>query len=139
MILLLEDNRERLDRSSAVLEKIAPQLEWYSWRSASQMIREVADYLPQARLLSLDHDLELWEGDTEDPGDGVQLVQFLVQWPQPCPVILHSSNRDRTVWMAGELELAGWKYWRVAPLGDDWIEAYWAAVARKLLRKKWSQ
>jgi len=38
--------------------------------------------------------------------------------------------------MVGELELAKWKYHRVMPLGDDWIEVDWFAAARRVLRKK---
>jgi hypothetical protein len=37
--------------------------------------------------------------------------------------------------MAGEFELARWRFERVDPLGDDWIEQDWrAAVQRLLLR-----
>ncbi len=36
--------------------------------------------------------------------------------------------------MVGEFELGGWRYKRVAPIGDDWIEAYWRDVVRKLLK-----
>ena len=62
------------------------------------------------------------------------MVKDLVNHPQPCPVIIHSSNRDQSDWMAGNSELAGWSYRRVAPLGEDWIEGYWRPVARELLR-----
>ena len=33
-----------------------------------------------------------------------------------------------------EFERGGWKYKRVSPLGEDWIEAYWRVVVRKLLK-----
>jgi hypothetical protein len=136
MILLLEDNPDRLHRFAASLRAIDPALELRSWRSAHQMVREVARYLPAARLLSLDHDLEPWQGDDAEPGDGLDVVRFLVRQRQSCPVIIHSSNRERSDWMAGEFELAGWKYHRVAPLGDDWIEEHWMHVARRLLRRR---
>jgi hypothetical protein len=135
MILLLEDNPERLERFAAALRVVAIGAEVRVWRSARRMAREVEPLLRGARLLSLDHDLDPCAGDPEDPGDGLELVKFLVRHPQPCPVIIHSSNRDRSDCMAGELELAGWRYQRVAPLGDDWIEEHWARVARNLLRK----
>jgi hypothetical protein len=35
--------------------------------------------------------------------------------------------------MAGEFELAGWSYRRVAPIGERWIEEYRRVVARDLL------
>ncbi|MBV9123648.1 MAG: hypothetical protein JO112_09845 [Planctomycetes bacterium] len=135
MVLVLEDNPDRLQRFIAALRSMDPTWEIRSWRSARQMLREVEPYLPVARLLSLDHDLEPWVGDVEDPGDGLEVVKFLVARVQVCPVIIHTSNRQRSDWMAGEFELAGWKYHRVAPLGEDWIEEHWAPVARKLLQK----
>jgi hypothetical protein len=136
MILLLEDDADRLRRFPAVLQKIAPTREVRTWRSARRMVQEIEAYLPAARLISLDHDLEPCQEDPHDPGDGINVVKCLVVQPQPCPVIIHSSNRERSEWMAGEFELAGWTYHRVAPLGDDWIEAYWAKVARRLVRQR---
>jgi hypothetical protein len=135
MILLLEDNPERLHRFAAALHDLDTSFELKSWRSARQMVREVAAWLPAARLISLDHDLDPWEGDVDDPGDGLEVVRFLVEQRQVCPVIIHSSNRERSDWMAGEFDLAGWRHHRVAPLGDDWIEEHWIHVARKLLRQ----
>jgi len=35
--------------------------------------------------------------------------------------------------MIGEFELAGCNARRVAPLGPDWIESYWAEVVQSLL------
>ena len=79
------------------------------------MIREVEPLLPSARLISLDHDLEPAEGETEDPGDGIDVARFLAARPPVCPVIVHSSNGTRSDWMIGEFELGGWTYKRVAP------------------------
>jgi hypothetical protein len=98
------------------------------------MIREVEPYLPAARLIPLDHDLEPAGGQAEDPGDGIDVARFLAERRPVCPVIIHSSNGRRSDWMMGEFELGGWRCKRVAPLGDDWIEAYWRAVVRKLLK-----
>jgi len=61
------------------------------------------------------------------------VVKALVEHQQPCPVMIHSSNRTRSDWMAGEFELAGWTHRRVAPIGERWIEEYWRSVVRELL------
>jgi hypothetical protein len=37
--------------------------------------------------------------------------------------------------MAGEFELAGWRCWRVAPLGHDWIEVDWRLRVNRLLKR----
>jgi hypothetical protein len=136
MILILEDDRERIERFKAILADIAPSLPLRVWRSAGRMIREVEPFLSAARLISLDHDLERAEGDADDPGDGIDVARFLAARPPVCPVIVHSSNGSRSDWMIGEFELGGWEYRRVAPLGDDWIESFWRAVVIELLRAR---
>lgn len=133
MVLMLEDDADRIARFLAALRSIAPTLPVKVWRDANCMGREVGDYLPSARLISLDHDLEPGPGDPTDLGDGMVVARALASHRQPCPVIIHSSNRTRSDWMAGELELAGWAYRMVAPIGERWIEEYWRAVARELL------
>lgn len=134
MILILEDNADRIQRFTAALRVVDPALETRIWRSARQMIREVEYFLPASRLISLDHDLDPLEDDPADPGDGMEVVKLLVRETQRCPVIIHSSNRTCSDWMAGEFELAGWKFHRVAPIGDDWIEEYWSKVVYELLK-----
>lgn len=132
--MMLEDDSERIERFTAVLTVIAPSLPLVIWRSARKMLREVEPFLPSARLISLDHDLEPQEGDEEDPGDGIDVARFLAVRTPLCPVIVHSSNGTRSDWMMGEFELGGWEANRVAPIGEDWIEAYWRVVVRKLLK-----
>ncbi len=132
MILMLEDDRDRIDRFTATLQVIAPTTPRIVWRSAPRMIRKVEPLLSSARLISLDHDLEPTEGEDE-PGDGIDVARFLASRPPACPVIVHSSNGTRSDWMIGEFELGGWRYRRVAPIGEDWIEAYWGSVVREIL------
>ena len=132
---MLEDDRDRIARFTACLGSIDPSLRMVLWRNAQTMIREVEPYLASARLISLDHDLERWEGDIEDPGDGIDVARFLAARAPVCPVIIHSSNGTRGDWMIGEFELGGWDFKRVGPIGDDWIEAYWRVVARRLLKR----
>lgn len=93
-------------------------------------MREVEPYLSSVRLISLDHDLE---GD-DDPGDGLIIAKFLAARAPVCPVIIHSSNVQRSTWMMGEFELGGWECRSVAPIGEDWIETYWRAVVSAILK-----
>ena len=133
MLLLLEDNAERVQRFTAVVRALDPALPLVVWRDARAMVREAGRYLPAARVISLDHDLEPPTG-APDPGDGLEVAKFLVSQPVVRPVIIHSSNGERSTWMAGEFELAAWPCWRVAPLGDDWVEVDWRRLVRRLLR-----
>ena len=136
MLLMLEDNTERIERFTAVLHQLDPALELCVWRNAWKMIREVEPLLPLARLISLDHDLDPEEGSDADPGTGWDLTKVLAALPPCCPVILHTSNGERGTWMMGEFHLGGWEYHRVAALGDDWIEEHWRRVVRRLLRRR---
>ena len=52
---------------------------------------------------------------------------------------VHSSNTERALWMAGEFDLADWRHWRVAPIGDDWIELDWRHAVRRILKKEWTK
>jgi hypothetical protein len=133
VVLLLEDDADRIRRFTAALRRIDLGLSLLVWRDAHRMSREVGEHLGSARLISLDHDLEPQTGDPPDLGDGVVITKALVLHRQPCPVIIHSSNGTRSDWMAGEFDLAGWSYRRVAPIGERWIEEYWRAVAADLL------
>ncbi|HEY8504794.1 MAG TPA: cyclic-phosphate processing receiver domain-containing protein [Gemmataceae bacterium] len=140
MILLLEDDADRVRRFTAAIRAIDPDIAFRLWSSARAMLREMDEYLPGARLISLDHDLVPVDGADdcggEDPGDGLEVAKALAGRPPVCPVIIHSSNGERSVWMSGEFELGGWTCHRVPPIGDDWIEQDWRLVATKLLRRK---
>jgi hypothetical protein len=135
MLLMLEDNADRVHRFTAALRRIDPTLPLRVWRNAWTMIREVQAHLPAARLISLDHDLDPEEGTLEDPGTGWDLTKVLAALPPTCPVIIHTSNGERAEWMCGEFELGGWEYHRVSPLGEDWIERDWRRLVRRLLRR----
>jgi hypothetical protein len=134
MLLMLEDDAERLHRFQEVARALDPNIPIMIWRNAKVMIREVTTHLPNARLISLDHDLEPDE-DGSDPGDGLEIAKFLASQPIVRPVIIHSSNRLRSDWMAGEFELAGWPFGRVAPIGDDWIEVDWRCAVKNLIAR----
>ena len=134
MLLMLEDNAERLERFAAVLQEIDPALPLRAWRDAHAMIRDAGSLLGSTVLISLDHDLE-GETGAFDPGDGYMVAKWLVSQQVVRPVIVHSSNAERSSWMAGEFDLAGWRHWRVVQLGDAWIESDWKRIVRRLLQK----
>ena len=135
MICILEDDDERVRRFLAAAGVIAPGLEVRIWRSAVAMIADLPACLPSATLISLDHDLNRLPADADDPGCGVDVAKSLEALPPCCPVIIHTSNVERGTWMEGALSLGGWRYERVAPFGDQWIENDWSPLARQLLRR----
>ena len=135
LLLMLEDDAERIERFTAAIRRLAPAPELRCWRNAAQMIREIGPLLPRVRVISLDHDREPEGEGAPDPGTGWDVAKFLAAQPPTCPVIIHTSNGDRASWMQGEFELGGWEYHRVPPFGDDWIERDWYRLVRRLLRK----
>ncbi len=80
MLLMLEDDANRLERFTAVLEDLDPALSLRVWRDAHAMIREAEPLLPAAVLISLDHDLEP-ESSCGHPGDGYMVAQWLTSQP----------------------------------------------------------
>ncbi len=136
MLLMLEDNPERVQRFCASLHRIDPAMKLRVWRNAWTMIRQLEEFLPLAQLISLDHDLDPEEGDNSDPGCGLDLTKVLAHLSPVCPVVIHSSNGERATWMCGEFDLGGWDWRCVAPLGDDWIEQHWLRTVRSLLRRR---
>jgi len=134
VLLLLEDDADRLERFAAVLREIDPDLKMRAWRNAYTMIHEAGPLIPAAKVISLDHDLEPDDSGV-DPGDGYMLIQWLIAQPVMRPVIIHTSNSPRAQWMAGACDLAEWRHYRVAPLGEDWIETDWRMVARRLFKR----
>jgi hypothetical protein len=136
MLLLLEDNAERIERFAAVLRALEPPLPFQVWRNAWHMIRDMEVFLAQAHVLSLDHDLDPEEGDESDPGTGWDVTRYLAARKPACPVIIHTSNGERATWMEGEFERGGWIYQRVPPLGEDWIEHDWRQAVRRCLGRR---
>jgi CheY-like chemotaxis protein len=133
MILLLEDDADRTVRFRAAAARLGADLK--VWRSAFDMLAELDAHFPHATLIALDHDL-LSEPGEPDLGDGLMVARFLVTQPDRRPVVIHTSNTLRGDSMEGELQLAGWDYRRILPVGDDWIEVDWYRAVRQLRRWK---
>lgn len=132
MIYILEDNDDRVQKFRAAAAAVAPGVPVRFWRSAPEMMNDLVDGLEHASIISLDHDLDR-SGDEPDPGTGYDVARLLGELIPCCPVVIHTSNGERGTWMEGALQRAGWRYDRVYPFGDDWIEKDWAAVVRSWL------
>jgi len=134
-ILLLEDDADRLAGFRSSVAKLGPGYRLVAWRDAHRMIAECHEYLADAALISLDHDLNKEQPDSPDPGDGVEVAAFLARLPCICPVILHTSNTERVWSMHNEFRFGGWQAERVGPIGPDWIERSWLPSCRALLEQ----
>jgi thiamine biosynthesis protein ThiS len=134
LILILEDNQERIAGFQRASAKLTSQPKLRFWHDARSMIFEMDALLPEALLVSLDHDLNPRPGSEHDPGTGLEVADHLAKLSPICPVILHSSNYERVWSMHNELTHAGWHVERVGPLGVDWIETSWLNRVCELLK-----
>jgi len=135
LILILEDNAERIESFQRVIGKLPSQPQLIIWHDAPSMIREIGKFLPEAMLISLDHDLNPQPDSASDPGTGLEVAEYLAKLKPVCPVVLHSSNFERVWSMRNELTHAGWQVERVGPIGQDWIETSWLKKIRDILLK----
>ncbi len=131
-ILILEDNQERRDGFIEVLKELAHGSEIIFWNNARVMIRELPAHLGNARLISLDHDLNEVPA-SEDAADGLLVAEFLARQTPVCPLVVHSSNYERSLSMVNELNYSGWQVERVGPVCADWITSLWRPVIAQLL------
>lgn len=133
VILILEDNEERIAAFAAVTKEFVPDCRLVLWRDAWSMIAEAGPLLSQTLLISLDHDLSPQPGATRDPGTGLDVATWLAQQTPACPVIVHSTNHERVESMINELRFGRWPWDRVGPFGNTWIETAWRRKAAALI------
>lgn len=122
-VLILEENAQRRAEFERVAQTMG--LEVKLWDDAMAMQSECEHYLPNAALISLEHDL--------DRGCGLDVAKFLAERKPVCPVIVHTMNTDRSFSMYNELRFANWMVDRVGPIGERWVDKYWATKARELM------
>ncbi len=136
LLLMLEDESERLERFGKVLAEHDEAIEWRRWRTARDFITgfESAEQTPS--LICLDHDLFTDHPNDPDPGDGRDAAKYLATQPPVCHIIIHSSNSHAADSMYFTLLDAGWDVEKIAPLGKDWIESYWWFTAKPWLRSQ---
>src|SRR4051794_15935302 len=94
-IIILEDNAERTAAMGRLLADRFDQFDVAFYERAEAMVQALEAGWDQLTVIGLDHDLELIadsEGRWLDPGDGRQVVEFLVSRKPVCPVVIHSTN-----------------------------------------------
>jgi hypothetical protein len=132
-VLILEDDEERTSLFKAAVAGLGNEFELHLWPDAPSMIAECLSLLPDCCLISLDHDLNPLPGATQDPGTGLDVVEFLVRQNTVRPVIIHTSNTERRWSMHNEFRFAKWHTEIVAPFGKDWIPYSWLPKAKWLI------
>lgn len=134
MVLILEDNDERIAAFESVVARLEPGIDLRVWRDAHTFMAEAGYLLSRTVLISLDHDLNRMPGAVRDPGDGLEVATWLAQQRPVCPVIVHSTNHERVESMINELRFGGWTWDRVGPHGNSWIEMSWRPKAEVFIQ-----
>jgi CheY-like chemotaxis protein len=134
-ILILEDNDERIDGFKKAMTALGEGYALRLWHDAPTMIAQCASCFAEACLISLDYQLVRRAGGPADPGDGLEVAEFLCNQKPVCPVIIHTSAYDRRASMVNALSFAKWDVHTVVPLGPFWIRDSWVARANGLIAR----
>jgi hypothetical protein len=133
LLLVLDDDRNRLRGFEDIFPRLGKDWTIKAWRDAPGMIAEVDRYLPEAGLISLDHDLYRDAAADPDPGSGRMVADHLSRCKPACPVIVHSTNTDAAWGMHNALRAGGWTVELVHQLNQPaWIEELWLPAALRL-------
>jgi hypothetical protein len=136
-IVILEDNEDRRATMQRCLADRFPQFEARFFEEPAPMIAYLRDHLPDAAVISLDHDLDLKpgpDGRLIDPGTGREVADFLARQTPVCPVVIHTTNSVAAVGMEMTLTESCWKTQRVVPFGDlEWIPTQWFRAVRRAI------
>ncbi len=125
LIVMLEDDHERIARFAAVLSR---SFRFLYWRTAHDFIANFPR-IPKPQLIALDHDLFVDHPGDPDPGDGRDVSSYLSTVVPIAPVLIHSTNSHAADSMLYQLRDSGWKADRISPIGEDWIESDWFPFA----------
>jgi hypothetical protein len=132
---ILEDNARRLAEMLAALHDTFPQAVPATNPDAHAFIAWLSTNILTLDLLCLDHDLEApIDNPKHDPGDGRDVVRWLLSQPVRIPVLIHTTNGRAGAEMESLLKDAGWRaYW--TPPHDDlvWIRKTWIKRVGEML------
>lgn len=133
LIVMLEDDHDRLTRFAAMLSGQPSGFRLLYWRTAHDFISNFATLQLTPELIALDHDLFVDNPGDPDPGDGRDVSTFLAKQKPISPILIHSSNSVAADSMLFALRDSGWTVERISPIGDDWIEVDWFPIAIEMI------
>ena len=126
MIVILDDEQDRLDSMAEVLSKRLPDCQLVTFQNAPDIIEWLEDNVAIAALISLDHDLFPQTDNEPDPGTGRDVADFLATQDPICHVIIHTTNSMAAPGMEMVLDDRGWSTSRVIPFNDlEWVKTWW--------------
>jgi hypothetical protein len=120
---------------TAALKETLPQATVFLGPDAHRSIAWLATHLATTDLLCLDHDLDSpAEDPRHDPGDGREVVRWLIAQPLRAPVLIHTSNGPCGGQMHWLLQDAGWQVDWTPPYDDlVWVRRSWIRRVGEML------
>jgi hypothetical protein len=135
VILILEDNPQRLTAMIAALDALQPKPEVQTATNVPAFLEIFCDFEGSVAIISLDHDLGA-SRDGIDPGTGRDVTRELSKCAPACHVVIHSTNLAGAEGMKGDLRDAGWIVSSVVPYCDlDWVREAWLPEIERCLRR----
>lgn len=131
LIAILEDDDRRLAEMRSTLAERFPWAEVVTYADAHEFIGWLSANISRVSVLCLDHDLvpperRPGEAKPRDPGDGRDVVEWLLAQAVKVPVIIHTSNPRCGEQMETSLKEAGWSVSWSVPFEDlTWIRQRW--------------
>ena len=136
-IAILDDESDRLDAMTPVLQRKYPRHKVVTFDNAPDMNAWFASHLDSCALICLDHDLgpnRSRDGRVFDPGIGRDVADYLASREPVCPVIIHTTNTVARPGMILALEDAAWSVSFVSPYDDVlWIREVWIDEVQRVL------
>lgn len=131
-VFILEDNAGRCAEMKIMLAECNAQLAGEICASASHAIEYLKDHILDVDVICLDHDL-VSTPEISRPGDGRDVVSWLVNQPIKKPVLIHTNNGPFGREMERELKAHNWHCESLAPYcGNDWIRLSWIDWLQKI-------
>lgn len=124
-IVVLEDDPWRSNEMRRALHHSVSDYEIVFFDNAHELCDWMDDNLSRVSVISLDRDLDLISvREMIDVGSGEDVVSYLVDVTETCPIIIHSSNAMRAPAMHMDLVLGGWKSAILSPYNDaeSWVD-----------------
>ncbi len=137
-IVILEDNADRRQVMSAVLQELFPGVSVEYFVVAQKMIEHLESTgIHDIDLICLDNDLDMVASDDGrfvDAGDGIEVAKWLVTKPPIVPTLVHTTNTIAGDEIVELLNTNGWIHARVVPYeGESWIPEVWRTTVRTLI------
>jgi hypothetical protein len=136
-IVILEDNTVLQEAFRDVLAERFPMFELCFAVTSGECVRLIDEAIERIVLVVLDNDLDVLRtsfGKDIEPGDGIQVAEFLARRKPRFPIVVHTTNGEARSRIEELLVATGWAVTTVVPYGgQEWIPREWFRAVRNAI------